>query len=99
MKTNPMQTVTMKTSPTKRAATGARRKIRRWPCLAVLGWIALGAAFAQAQPYAYVTNYASNTVSVIDTANGLVTATIHVGSFPSGVAITPSGAYAYVTNT
>jgi YVTN family beta-propeller protein len=40
----------------------------------------------------------SNTVSVIDTASNAVTATIHVGVTPFGVAITPDGRYAYITN-
>jgi YVTN family beta-propeller protein len=45
------------------------------------------------QPLAYVTNSAENTVSVIDTANNNVVATIPVGNFPSAVAlaaVTPS---------
>ena len=40
----------------------------------------------------------SNNVSVIDTATNAVTATIPVGSDPSGIAITPDGAHVYVTN-
>ena len=40
----------------------------------------------------------SNTVSVIDTVSNAVTATIHVGVTPFGVAITPNGRYAYITN-
>src|SRR5713226_1135971 len=57
----------------------------------------LGTATAQAQTSAYVTN-ASGTVSVIDTTTNTVVATIPVGLFPSGVAITPDGTRAYVTN-
>jgi len=38
------------------------------------------------------------TPSVIDTASNTVVATIGVGSFPVGVAITPNGAFAYVAN-
>jgi YVTN family beta-propeller protein len=57
----------------------------------------LGNPTAQAQTNAYVTN-ASGTVSVIDTATNSVVATILVGIFPSGVAITPDGTRAYVTN-
>ena len=48
--------------------------------------------------YAYVTNYDSNSVSVISTATNTVVATVTVGSGPEGVAVTPSGSYAYVTN-
>jgi YVTN family beta-propeller protein len=39
--------------------------------------------------HAYVTNYNSNSVSVIDTATNTVTATVGVGEHPNGVAITP----------
>jgi hypothetical protein len=37
-------------------------------------------------------------VWVIDTANNTVVATVPVGSFPNGVAITPNGAFVYVSN-
>jgi YVTN family beta-propeller protein len=57
----------------------------------------LGTATAQAQTSAYVTN-TSGTVSVIDTATNTVVATILVGIFPSGGAITPDGTRAYVAN-
>jgi YVTN family beta-propeller protein len=40
----------------------------------------------------------SNTVSVIDIATNTVVATIPVGAAPLGVAITPDGTRAYVTN-
>ena len=62
--------------------------------------VGLGTATAQAQTRAYVTNDSgSNSVSVIDTATNTVVATIAVGQFPFGVAITPDGTRAYVTNT
>ncbi|MFD5430138.1 YncE family protein, partial [Streptomyces sp. NPDC127084] len=48
--------------------------------------------------YAYVANSESNTVSVIDTATNTVSATIDVGSFPIGVAVSPDGTRAYVVN-
>ena len=47
---------------------------------------------------AYVTNYGSGTVSVINTANNTVGSPITVGSFPVGVAVSPDGSRAYVTN-
>ena len=37
-----------------------------------------------------------NTVSVIDTATNTVTATVPVGSYPIGVAVTPDGTKVYV---
>src|SRR3989304_24158 len=53
---------------------------------------------AQAES-AYVTNSGTTTVSVIDTATNTVVATVAVGTNPLGVAITPDGARAYVTNS
>ena len=38
-------------------------------------------------------------MSVIDTATGVVSASIDVGGQPAGVAITPDGRHAYVTGT
>jgi YVTN family beta-propeller protein len=43
-------------------------------------------------------NDPGNTVSVIDTVTNTVTATVHVGITPLGVAITPDGKKVYVTN-
>src|SRR5688500_4918850 len=48
--------------------------------------------------FAYVTSQGTNTVSVIATATNTVIATVLVGSTPVGVAITPDGSFAYVTN-
>src|SRR5215831_313246 len=65
--------------------------------LGLLG-VMLGSTPAEAQPFAYVTNINSNTVSVIATATNTVVATVPVGTNPFGVAITPDGTHAYVTN-
>ena len=43
-------------------------------------------SIAGAAPFAYITNNASNNVSVIDTATNTVTATVNVGTTPYGVA-------------
>jgi len=60
--------------------------------------ITLGLTNVDAQPFAYVTNYNSHDVSVIDTStNTEVLPRIPV-PFPAGMAITPDGAFAYVTN-
>ncbi len=48
--------------------------------------------------YAYITNFNSGTVSVIDTANNSVIATVPVGTNPWGVAVSPDGIKVYVTN-
>ncbi|HEY8032340.1 MAG TPA: YncE family protein [Methylocella sp.] len=53
---------------------------------------------AEAAPFAYVTNSGANTVSVIDIPTNKVVATVPVGFFPSGVAVTPDGKHAYVAN-
>jgi YVTN family beta-propeller protein len=47
--------------------------------------------------YAYVANYGSGTVSVINTATNTAPVTITVGTDPKAVAVTPDGAYVYVT--
>jgi YVTN family beta-propeller protein len=62
--------------------------------------IAFGFTNVDAQPFAYVTNYNSHDVSVIDTStNTEVLPRIPVGTSPVGVAIAPDGAFAYVTNS
>src|SRR5712691_7769333 len=68
----------------------------------------LGVAITPNGAFAYVTNTGaicdfcaaiqSPSVSVIDTATYSVVATIPAGNYPSGVAITPNGAFAYVAN-
>jgi YVTN family beta-propeller protein len=64
-------------------------------------------AFSPDGSLAYVTNFASDTVSVIDTATRTVidadpatpaVDAIPVGSYPRGVAVSPNGGFAYVTN-
>lgn len=49
--------------------------------------------------YAFIANYGSNNVSVIDLAVNEVVATIAVGSSPTGVATHPDGSRAYVSNS
>jgi YVTN family beta-propeller protein len=44
---------------------------------------------AGAAPYVYISNYAGNNVSVINTTINTVTATVSVGNSPVGVAVTP----------
>jgi YVTN family beta-propeller protein len=51
-----------------------------------------------AAPFAYITNFGSNNVSVIDTATNKVKATVPVGLNPLGVTFTPDGSKVYVTN-
>ncbi|MFF5984252.1 beta-N-acetylglucosaminidase domain-containing protein [Streptomyces olindensis] len=47
---------------------------------------------------AYAAAQGSNTVSVIDVAQGKVTATVPVGKVPAGLALTPDGATLWVAN-
>jgi YVTN family beta-propeller protein len=57
-------------------------------------------AVAYAEPFAYIANFNSDNISVLDTATNTVVATVPVpvGSIPTGVAVTPNGALVYVTN-
>ena len=48
--------------------------------------------------HAYISNADSNNVSVIDTSDNSVVATVALANSPYGVAITPDDARAYVTN-
>ncbi|MEY4137099.1 MAG: hypothetical protein RL205_1227 [Actinomycetota bacterium] len=54
-------------------------------------------AIANDSTKAVVTNYASNTISIIDIATGTATS-VGVGTHPTAVAITPDGTTALVTN-
>lgn len=59
---------------------------------------------SQKGPYAYIAHQASplpapGIVSVIDTSSSLVTATIPVGAYPTGVAVNAAGTRAYVSNS
>lgn len=65
---------------------------------AVLSLMLVAMPLARAAPYAYVTNEVSDTVSVINTANNKVVATIGVGDIPQGVAVSPDGGAVYVAN-
>jgi YVTN family beta-propeller protein len=63
--------------------------------------LALAWLFAPAPVFAqnaYITNQSSNDVSVIHTATNKVVATIPVGTFPFGVAVTQDGSKVYVAN-
>src|SRR5260370_39170649 len=55
-------------------------------------------ATASAQPYAYVSNLSGNSVSVVNTLNNTIAATVSVAASPSGLAVTPDGGFVYVTN-
>ena len=70
-------------------------RLRAWLTrLCLLALILPLSAFAA--PFAYITNNGGNTVSVIDTSNNTVTATVPVGNGPLGVAVNPAGTRVYV---
>jgi YVTN family beta-propeller protein len=53
---------------------------------------------AGASGRAYVTNFAADTVSVIDVASQSIVNTIAVGNGPQGIAVNPAGTFAYAVN-
>jgi YVTN family beta-propeller protein len=63
-----------------------------------VGQVPLGIAITPDGKYAYVADYGSNTVDVIDLASQAVVATIPVGAEPYGVAVTPNGSTVYVSS-
>ncbi len=68
-------------------------------CLALPWLAALWCVPAAAQYKAYVATHKSNSVAVIDTFVDQVVAVVPVQFQPLAVAITPNGAFAYVTNS
>lgn len=62
--------------------------------LFTLGW----SVSVHTEPFAYIANAFSNTVSVLDTATNVIVATVPVGIAPRGVAVTPTGDFVYITN-
>ena len=78
---------------------GSRMK-RLMSCfgLSVVIAIAVDSGPSMAQPFAYVTNSQSLTVSVIDTATNAVVATVRVGFGPGGVAVASDGSRVYVAH-
>jgi len=61
--------------------------------------VGVAMAYTTQGDYAYVTNYAGNTVSVIAVSNRQVIQTIPVGTGPRWVAITPDSSLVYVENS
>lgn len=77
-------------------ATHSARSLGETICLTAL--FLFSSMSAQSAPMAYVTNFHSKNVSVINTATNTVSATIAVDGNPEGIAITPDGAFAYVVS-
>jgi len=53
-------------------------------------------SIASATPFAYITNIASNNISIIDTATHNIVANVSVGTNPYGIAVTPDGTEKYM---
>lgn len=81
--------------------SGNRNRISGFLRLFIFSLLTAACAFTtvHAQTRAYVTNIATNTVSVIDTATNTVIATIPVGSGPAGVVVSSDGTTVYVSNS
>ena len=89
---------------------GCTDGLGRWVLRRAASLCSLGLAFAllgiNASPasaqvcayFAYIPNATAHTVSVIDTGNNSVIATIPVGTEALGVAVHPDGTFVYVTN-
>ena len=86
--------------PIDNSKPGRAEPVRRFMAAGAVLAMGLGLAAqpAEAAPFAYVTNSGANTVSVIDIPTNKVVATVPVGFFPSGVAVTPDGKHVYVAN-
>jgi YVTN family beta-propeller protein len=78
----------------------AMKSIRRFSVLVILGFLLQAGLPLSlcAAPFAYITNAADDTVSIIDTATNTVTATVPVGLSPYGVAVSSDGARVFVAN-
>ncbi len=73
----------------------------RWRLLGLLGvFVLLGLrmASAQAVPFAYITNFASDSVSIINTANETVVAGVAVDPRPVVVVVNSEGTRVYVVH-
>ena len=62
------------------------------------GYIHVLSTAVNTQTYAYIPNFGNGTVSVVDIPHFRVIKTIAVGTQPYGVAVSPDGTRAYVTN-
>src|SRR5438105_2198811 len=75
----------------------------RMPAGSLIVWLAVlygtsALDYAYAEPYAYVPNEGSGTISIVDTANDTVTGEIRVGGRPRGIASDPARKILYITD-
>ncbi|MCP4450214.1 MAG: YncE family protein [Planctomycetes bacterium] len=86
----------------KNTGTAKVRPLTLW-CILIL-WVCLTSPVL-GQHYAYITNSGDfgddigDDLSIIDLATNAVVATVPVGSFPQGVAVSPAGTAVYVANS
>src|SRR6266513_2113846 len=80
----------------KRAKVGEKKVSRSPSALMIIIVSMVGISPAASQPYAYVTNAGSATVSIIDTQTDKVTSTFNVGEKPRGIAASVDGARLYI---
>ena len=73
--------------------------LTRTVALLLFGCTQLWGGGAVASPFAYIPNFGSGNVSVIDTATDTVVATVAVGVGPFGIAVSADATRAYVTNS
>lgn len=90
--------VVSQSSQSSRANSGIFRSLRAFQWLvALLGMLQFSSA-AVAAPFAYITHFQSNYVSVINVPTNTVVSTITVGQGPEALAIHPDGTRVYVGN-
>ena len=75
------------------------RALQPFSRLAMLIFVGLSGIPAAAQSYAYVPTHKSDSVAVVNTASNSVVAIVPVGVQPLQAAISPDGAFAYITNS
>ena len=72
---------------------------RRLLVALALGALSITANPAYTEPYAYVPNEGSGTISVIDTASDAVVGEIRTGGKPRGIALNPKTRLLYVSDS
>ena len=79
-----------------RGCSGRLAATRRWPELTLT--LLLACPWAQAAPFAWITNQGSHDVSVLDLASGKQVATVPVGQAPAGVVAASARGQVFVAN-
>ena len=72
--------------------------MRRLLSIMFLLTLCFGSGTASGEPFGYIVNSGSNSVSVVDLATNEVTPTVTVGNWPFGIAVSQPKNKAYITN-